>query len=95
MDEADLLDPLECRRYAEERFSPERMVADYLQAYREAIICEVYREKVFAGTKAPLVFGEPQEWLASLIEAQKLHVADCQSWERKLDNEQKTQGRSF
>ncbi len=42
------------------------------QAYREAIICEVYREKVFAGTKAPLVFGEPQEWLAWLIEAQKL-----------------------
>ena len=42
------------------------------QAYREAIICEVYREKVFAGTKAALVFGEPQEWLAWLIEAQKL-----------------------
>ena len=42
------------------------------QAYREAIICEVYREKVFAGDKAPLVFGEPQEWLAWLIEAQKM-----------------------
>ncbi|MBC7479187.1 MAG: tetratricopeptide repeat protein [Pseudorhodobacter sp.] len=45
------------------------------QAYREAIICEVYREKVFAGDKAPLVFGEPQEWLAWLIEAQKLLAA--------------------
>jgi type VI secretion system protein ImpE len=42
------------------------------QAYREALICEVYREKVFAGDKAPLVFGEPQEWLAQLIEAQRL-----------------------
>ncbi len=42
------------------------------QAYREAIICEVYREKVFAGSKSPLVFGEPQEWLAWLIGAQKL-----------------------
>lgn len=41
-------------------------------AYREALICEVYREKVFAGEKAPLVFGAPQEWLASLIEAQRL-----------------------
>ena len=41
------------------------------QTYREAIICEVYREKVFAGEKAPLVFGEPQEWLALLIEALK------------------------
>ena len=42
------------------------------QAYREAIICEVYREKVFAGEKSPLAFGEPQEWLAHLMEAQKL-----------------------
>lgn len=42
------------------------------RAYREAIVCEVYREKVFAGEKAPLVFGEPEEWLALLIEAQKL-----------------------
>lgn len=41
------------------------------QAYREAIICEVYREKVFAGEKEPLIFGEPEEWLALLIEAQK------------------------
>lgn len=41
------------------------------QTYREAIICEVYREKVFAGEKDPLIFGEPQEWLALLIEAQK------------------------
>lgn len=42
------------------------------RTYREAIICEVYREKVFAGEKEPLVFGEPEEWLALLIEAQKL-----------------------
>ena len=42
------------------------------RTYREAIICEVYREKVFAGEKEPLIFGEPQEWLALLIEAQKV-----------------------
>lgn len=42
------------------------------RTYREAIVCEVYREKVFAGEKEPMVFGEPQEWLALLIEAQKL-----------------------
>ncbi|MDF1718034.1 MAG: type VI secretion system accessory protein TagJ [Antarcticimicrobium sp.] len=41
------------------------------QTYREAIICEVYRDKVFAGEKEPMIFGEPQEWLALLIEAQK------------------------
>lgn len=42
------------------------------QTYREAIICEVYREKVFSGEKQPLVFGEPQEWTALLLNAVKL-----------------------
>ena len=42
------------------------------QTYREAIICEVFREKVFAGEKAPRVLGEPQEWIALQIEALKL-----------------------
>lgn len=38
IDQADALDPLECRRYVEERFSPERMVGDYVRAYREAMV---------------------------------------------------------
>jgi len=42
------------------------------KTYREAIICEVYRDKVFSGEKTPLIFGEPEEWLALLIQAQKL-----------------------
>lgn len=42
------------------------------QTYREGIICEVYREKVFKGEKDPMIFGEPEPWLALLIEAQKL-----------------------
>ena len=40
------------------------------QAYREAIICEVYRSKIFSGEKTPVVFGEPQEWTARIVEAQ-------------------------
>jgi glycosyltransferase involved in cell wall biosynthesis len=35
--EADRLEPLECRRSAEERFSVARMIADYEAAYRRAI----------------------------------------------------------
>jgi len=41
------------------------------RAYREAIICEVFRAKVFAGEKEPLLFGEPAEWMALLVEAAK------------------------
>ena len=33
IEDADALDPLECRRYVEERFSAQRMVADYVAAY--------------------------------------------------------------
>lgn len=40
-----------------------------VQSYREAIACELLREKVFAGETAPLVFGEPAEWVALLIQA--------------------------
>ena len=37
LEEADKIDPIACRRYVEERFSPLRMVRDYVQAYTTAI----------------------------------------------------------
>jgi glycosyltransferase involved in cell wall biosynthesis len=37
LERADELDPLELRRFAEEHFSPERMVSDYVSAYESAI----------------------------------------------------------
>ncbi|WP_209426244.1 type VI secretion system accessory protein TagJ [Pararhodobacter sp. SW119] len=40
------------------------------QAYREAIVCEMQRQKVFAGEASPMVMGDPQQWLALLIQAQ-------------------------
>ena len=51
------------------------MATSMAQTYREGIVCEVYREKVFAGEKDPLIFGEPQEWVALLIEALKVQAA--------------------
>lgn len=45
------------------------------QTYREAIVCEVFREKVFAGEREPLILGEPQQWLAMLVEALKALAA--------------------
>jgi glycosyltransferase involved in cell wall biosynthesis len=38
LEEADRLDPLELRAFAEERFAPERMVADYVRAYEAAAV---------------------------------------------------------
>jgi type VI secretion system protein ImpE len=39
------------------------------QTYREGVRCEVLRGQVFEGKKAPMVFGEPEPWLAYLIES--------------------------
>jgi type VI secretion system protein ImpE len=39
------------------------------QVYGDPIACERLRSAVFAGKKAPMVFGMPEEWLALLIEA--------------------------
>jgi len=42
-----------------------------VHSYREAVNCELHREAVFEGTLKPLVFGEPAEWMALLVEAQQ------------------------
>ena len=39
------------------------------QVYSDAIRCEGVRAEVFAGQRTPLVFGQPDEWLALLIES--------------------------
>jgi type VI secretion system protein ImpE len=39
------------------------------QMYGEAVRCEAIRKDVFDGKKAPMVFGEPEQWLALLIES--------------------------
>ncbi len=47
-----------------------------VQTYRAAIQSEVFRIEVFAAKRTPLVFGEPQQWLALLIEALRLDAED-------------------
>jgi type VI secretion system protein ImpE len=46
-----------------------------VQTYREALNCEAFRNEVFAGRQTPLVFGEPEEWIALVLEALK-HTAE-------------------
>lgn len=45
---------------------------DFVTTYREVIRCELFRKEVFAGTRTPLVLGEPPEWIARLTEG--LHL---------------------
>src|SRR4051812_34512641 len=39
------------------------------QTYGDAVRCEGVRAHVFAGKRSPMIFGEPEEWLALLIES--------------------------
>lgn len=39
------------------------------QTYADAVRCEAVRSGVFAGTRAPMIFGEPDQWLAMLVES--------------------------
>ncbi|MCF6236930.1 MAG: virulence protein SciE type [Gammaproteobacteria bacterium] len=48
-----------------------------VQVYRDALSCEQLRSDVFDGKQSPLIFGEPTQWIAELVEAFKL-VADGQ-----------------
>ena len=40
-----------------------------VQTYRETIGCEALRSEVFRGKRSPLIFGEPAQWVALMIEA--------------------------
>ncbi|HET6663665.1 MAG TPA: hypothetical protein VFG94_05385, partial [Acidimicrobiales bacterium] len=57
LERADAIDPLECRRYVEERFSKERMVADYEAAYLKALGDSGVNASAFNETRA--VSGPP------------------------------------
>ena len=43
-----------------------------VQTYREALRCEVLRKEIFAGIKTPLIFDQPSQWIALLLQALKL-----------------------
>lgn len=39
------------------------------RTYQAAVRCETLRAEVFAGNRTPLVFGDPQDWIALAFEA--------------------------
>lgn len=58
-----------------------------VQAYREALRCEALRGEIFAGQRSPLVFGEPEQWVALLIEALRLDAQGQHGQAQKLRDE--------
>lgn len=42
------------------------------QVFRPALQCEALREEIFGGRRAPLILGEPTEWIGLLVRANQL-----------------------
>lgn len=69
-----------------------------VQTYREAIQCESLRTQAFSGKTTPLIFGEPEEWIALLLEALKVgaggnHEAAADLRARAFESAPTTSGR--
>ncbi|MFH1999606.1 MAG: type VI secretion system accessory protein TagJ [Planctomycetota bacterium] len=43
-----------------------------VQRSSQAIPCELFRREVFRGLKSPLIFGDPDPWVAQLVESLRL-----------------------
>lgn len=46
-----------------------------VQTYRELLRCEALRAEIFAGRTTPLIFGEPEPWIALLLQAASLDAS--------------------
>ena len=67
------------------------------QICRDGLAAEAFRAEVFAGKRQPLVFGQPQEWVGLLIQANQLaeqgnHDAARELRERAFDSAPATSG---
>lgn len=58
-----------------------------VQTYREAIACEVLRKQIFQGSKTPVIFGEPSQWVALLQQALQLDAAQQYQQAQQLRDE--------
>lgn len=46
-----------------------------VHTYRDLLQCEALRQRVFAGDTSPMIFGEPEEWVAKVIEALRIDAS--------------------
>lgn len=54
------------------------------QTYRELLRCELLRAEIFSGKRSPLVFGEPEEWIALMIQALQLTAEGKQAQSQEI-----------
>lgn len=55
-----------------------------VQTYREALRDEALRREIFAGRRSPLIFGDPDRWIALLVQALQLEGAGANAQAAEL-----------
>ncbi len=75
-----------------------------VQTYRSALKCEELRAEVFAGRRTPLLFGEPAQWAALLVQSlllaaeghrQESEALHAQAFEQAPTSSGKIDGQPF
>ena len=56
-------------------------------AYRAAIRAEKQRVDIYAGKQSPMIFGEPQRWVANMVEAMRLEASGSVEQAQELRDE--------
>jgi type VI secretion system protein ImpE len=54
------------------------------QIFTPVLHCEAFRTEVFAGTRSPLIFGDPEEWVGLLVQANQLVASGNYAASREL-----------
>ncbi len=55
-----------------------------VQTYREALHCEGLRSEIFTGRHTPLIFGDPQQWVAWVVESLRLSAQGAYTQSQEL-----------
>ena len=55
-----------------------------VRTYEAVLQCEALRQRVFAGEKTPLILGDPEPWVAELVEALRIHAQGDAEAARRL-----------
>lgn len=42
------------------------------EIFRPVLVCESFRKEVFEGKRTPIIFGEPEEWMGLILQANEL-----------------------
>ena len=59
--------------------------APFARTYQDVLRCELLRKGVFAGERSPMILGEPEPWMARLVESLRIAKDDAAASQQMRD----------